>query len=170
MFRMISRAVVLVASVFSSIAMAASLNFEHLQVRATPPGATNSGGYMMVENSSHHEQALVAVESDIAKSIEIHTHEMKDGVMSMRQVDEVIVPAGESVMFQPGGNHIMIMGLHHALKAGDTVNFTMVLKNGEKVNVQAPIVAPEDIKKPKHDMDMHKDHMKMNGSNEHKHH
>ncbi|WCN07571.1 copper chaperone PCu(A)C [Marinomonas mediterranea] len=173
MIRMISRAALLIASVSASFAMAASLNFEHLQVRATPPGASNSGGYMVVENPSNQYHVLVAVESDIAKSIELHTHEMKDGVMSMHKVKDIVVPAGGQVVFQPGGYHIMIMGLHYTLKVGDMVHFTMILKNGEKIAVHAPVVAPEDIKQHDNKMhmgssdSMHKKHMKMDDETEH---
>lgn len=75
-----------------------------------------------------------------AAAIELHETVMDtSGNMTMRPIDGgFIVPAHGSLALEPGGNHIMLMGLASDLVAGDEVSLTLTLSDGSTLVVQAP--------------------------------
>jgi copper(I)-binding protein len=76
--------------------------------------------------------------SDVA---ELHTH-IKDGeVMRMRQVEDIPVKAGETVVLQPGGLHVMFMGLHEGLKEGQTFPLTLTFEKAGPVETTVTVGA-----------------------------
>ena len=91
--------------------------------------------YFTVRNSGNTPDRLVKAQSDIAKSVETHTTEMKDGVMSMRPVDGYDVPAGGELVLKPGGNHIMLVGMNKDVKADDTVTLKLQFEKAGPVDV-----------------------------------
>lgn len=110
-------------------------------VRAVPPGQPNSAAFMELTNRSDADRALVAAASDAAAVVELHTHRMEDGMMVMRQVAQIDLPAGVPVVLAPGGLHVMLIGLKQQLQPGDAVELTLVLDDGEQVSVTAPVQA-----------------------------
>lgn len=102
-----------------------------------PP--VNSAAYLVIRNPGEEADALVAVEAPIAGTVELHTVSMDEGVMRMRQVDSIPVPAGGEVVLEPGGYHIMFIGIRDALAEGDSVPLTLRFRSGDTVEVTAPI-------------------------------
>ena len=92
-------------------------------VRGTVPGQKVTGAFMQLKSPTG--AALVAVTSPVAKLAEIHEMKQDGGVMRMRAVDKVALPAGKSVEFKPGGYHVMLMELSQPLKEGDHVPLTL---------------------------------------------
>lgn len=74
-----------------------------------PPfgGRTTAAGFFTVQNKGG-DARLVSASSPISDTVEIHTHLEEDGVMKMRRVDGVDLPAGATIEFKPGGYHIMM--------------------------------------------------------------
>ncbi|HEX6828433.1 MAG TPA: copper chaperone PCu(A)C [Burkholderiales bacterium] len=99
-------------------------------VRATAPGQQVAGAYM--ELKSPGGGALVAAASPVAGVVELHSMKMDDGVMKMRAVPRVELPAGQPVKLAPGGYHLMLTDLKQPLKAGDTVSITLTLEGMDK--------------------------------------
>ena len=61
-----------------------------------------------------------------AAHIEFHEHLHSDGMMRMRPVDGgIVLPAGESVIFKPGGLHIMLFNIEQAIVGGDSTQFVL---------------------------------------------
>lgn len=110
--------------------------------RASASPAVKSGAaYFTLHNHGEMADRLIAVEGDAAARIELHTHVMKDGAMQMLEIEGgVPVGPGESVAFEPGGNHVMMMGLAAPLKEGETLPLTLVFEHAGKVAVQVPIL------------------------------
>lgn len=99
----------------------------------------NTAAYMIIQNPTPNADALVGVETTVAGTAELHSVTMDEGVMRMRQVDAVDIPdAGEAVL-EPGGYHIMLIGLHQALAEGDTVPLRLTLRGGRTIDVAAPV-------------------------------
>ena len=119
--------------------LASSIEIKDAYVRATPPGLPNSAAFMTVENKTSHDIAIISASSKISKVAELHTHDMKDGVMKMYQVPKIVVPKNGHTTLQPGGFHVMLIGLHKPLKEGDTATFTLKFENGETKTITAPI-------------------------------
>ncbi|MDF5612677.1 copper chaperone PCu(A)C, partial [Vibrio parahaemolyticus] len=106
-------AIALIAVIASPLSLAhdyeaGKIHIDHPWSREAPPNAPVIGGFFQLTNHGDSEDALIAAESPIAGHVEIHTHKKEDGVMKMIKIDEVRVPANESVLFKPGSFHLMI--------------------------------------------------------------
>ncbi len=104
-------------------------------VWARPAASGDNGAvYFMIENGTEQADVLHSVQTDIATAVELHMSVMEGDHMSMHQQDVVTVPAGEAVAFTPGSLHVMLIGLTHELKTGDTFDITLEFENaGEKI-------------------------------------
>lgn len=114
-----------------------TIRLSHARARATHSGMSSSAAYMDIENHGKKDVRLVSVKSPVAKKTELHTTLMKDGVMKMQEVENLRIPAGDKVRLQPGGLHVMLMGLNGQIKEGDKVPVTMAFSNGQTVSVEA---------------------------------
>ena len=113
-------------------------------VRARPiPAAGGTGGvFMTIHNTTATDDTLVSASSPVAQAVEIHETVEDNGMMRMRQlVDGLPVPAGAVVMLQPGGYHIMLIGVNAALDEGDTLPLTLVFAVAGEMTVEVPVVA-----------------------------
>lgn len=82
----------------------------------------------------------VAVPSDVAQMSMLHETAMDaDGAMSMSPVTSIEIPAGETVMLEPGGYHVMAMPLTEALTVGETFDVTLTFDDGTEMIVQAEV-------------------------------
>ena len=118
---------------------AEAVEVEDPYVRAVPPGQSNSAAFMRLDNGSQQAHALVAVRSPAAQAVELHTHTMRDGMMSMRPLAQVELPAGESVALQPGGLHVMLIGLQQQLELDQEISLTLVFGDGSEREISAPV-------------------------------
>lgn len=113
---------------------------------ATLPGQTVGAVYMQVRSNA--PARLVAVRSPAARAAEVHQMNNDGGVMRMRRVDSLDLPAGKTVVFEPGGYHVMLTDVVRPLKAGQRVALTLVIeeKGGKRFNlaVEAQIRSPLD--------------------------
>ena len=107
--------------------------------RATAPGAPAGGAFMSLTADAN--MALVAAESSASKVVELHTMAMENGVMIMRQVPQIDLPKGQTVSLKPGGLHVMLIGLHAPLKAGDKVDMTLRVKDSQGKEQRIPVTA-----------------------------
>lgn len=82
------------------------------------PTAVAVGVVYMDVTGGGKDARLTAARTPIAAKVEIHLSSMKDGMMSMREVGGVDVPAGKTVKFKTGGLHLMLMGLKKPLTDG----------------------------------------------------
>jgi len=111
-------------------------------VRAMPPGQPTTAGFLGLTNNSGQDHAVVVAEAAIAKAVELHTHIMEDGMMHMRRVEKIDLPAGQTVMLQPGGLHIMFIGLKMDLMPGDSATFTLIFEDGSEKRLNVPVRKP----------------------------
>ena len=108
-------------------------------VRLTPPGQTTSAAFLVLKNGGSADVRLVRAESPAAKTVELHSHKHEDGVMKMRPVKEIEVKAQGEAALQPGGYHVMLIGINKPLKEGDKVPLTLGFEDGSKKQVEAPV-------------------------------
>lgn len=107
--------------------------------RATPGGARTGGAYLQLTAKAGGGDRLVAARSDAAERVELHTHLHEDGVMRMRRVEAIEVPAGKTVTLAPGGFHLMLMNLKRPLKAGEKLDMTLVFEKAGEIAVTATV-------------------------------
>lgn len=118
----------------------AELAIENAYIRTSIPGAPNTAAFLTLSNSGDQTIRLVRAESEIAARTELHTHTNDNGVMRMREVEAVEVPAGGQVVLQPGGLHVMFMQLVEPLNPGEQAEFYLVDDQGTRHQVQAPVM------------------------------
>ncbi len=141
----------------SHIALA-DVNVESAYIRAVPPGQMNSAAFMQLKNDGTDEISLVAAKSQVAKNVELHTHIHDNGVMRMRQINEISLPVGEAIMLQPGGMHIMLIGLTQNLSAGENIKLSLEFSDGSKQALEVPVQAIMPMEET--GSKMHKHHQK----------
>ena len=112
--------------------VADNVSVDNASARAVAPGVPVSGAYMTLSTTDGADHVLAAVHSDVAKSVELHNHVMDDGMMKMRKMDSVALPANTTVIFEPGGLHIMLIGLNGSLDAGDRVKIELEFEDGSR--------------------------------------
>jgi copper(I)-binding protein len=115
------------------------LSIDAPYARAVPPGQPNSAVFMVMTNEGDTPRALVAAESDAATTVELHTHRLEDGMMKMRRIERIELPAGERVELKPGGLHVMLIGLAEQLKPGMEVQLTLVFDDDSREEITAPV-------------------------------
>lgn len=85
-----------------------------------------TGAFATIENHTAHDVTLVGGSAEIANMVEVHEVIMMDGEMKMQAKDGgILIKAGESVTLEPGGLHVMLMGLKEAILEGDEVTLTL---------------------------------------------
>ena len=110
--------------------------------RATPGGAKVAGGFLTIENKGSSADRLVSGTADIAGKIEIHEMSMDNGVMKMRPLDKGLpIEPGKTVTLMPGSYHIMLMGLQHPLKAGDSFPLTLTFEHAKPITTTVKVEA-----------------------------
>jgi periplasmic copper chaperone A len=115
-----------IALLLASGAFAQSVKIENAWARATVPGQKTGSVY--VDLTSAADSALVAIGSPVAERAELHSMSMDGGVMRMRALPRIELPAGKTVKLAPGGMHVMLVGLKQPLKAGDKIPVTLSLQ------------------------------------------
>jgi periplasmic copper chaperone A len=108
-------------------------------VQETPASQTITAAYMVIENRSDADITLKAASSPVARVVELHKMELTDGLMRMRRVDSIDIPAGGAVELKPGGYHLMVIGLNHQLKAGELVSLTLQFSNDVRKSIRVPV-------------------------------
>ena len=107
--------------------------------RAAPAGAPTGGCYVTLTASA--DDKLVGVETTAAERAEIHSMDMTDGVMRMRKLDDLALPAGKAVMLSPGAEHLMIIAPKASLAEGGAVPLTFKFGKAPAQSIEAPIRA-----------------------------
>ena len=100
-------------------------------------GQPVSAAYLTICNGDDTDDALVAVANgpdDTAETIEVHLSAMTDGVMSMKKVERIALPAGERTVFEPGGAHIMLLGVTRDVASGGEPTLRLEFENAEDID------------------------------------
>ena len=107
--------------------------------RAAGQGAQGAG-YLTIRSTGAADRLLGAA-SAAANRLELHTVQRDGEVMRMRQVDAIAVPAAGTVTLQPGGLHLMMIGLTRPLVAGETVPVTLRFERAGEVEATLAVQA-----------------------------
>lgn len=118
--------------------------------RASIGKAPNSAAYMTLMTRGESEDKLVAVETPAAARAELHHHMLEDGVAKMRQIEAIEVAPGEPTMLEPGGLHIMLMGLTARLDEGATLELTLTFEKAGNITVELPVKGLKAGRQPSH--------------------
>jgi copper(I)-binding protein len=99
-----------------------------------------AAGYMLILNTGYEPDRLIGAETDVADTVEVHEMAHVDGVMTMRPLpDGLEIPAGGEVALESGGYHLMLFGLTHDLRAGETYQMTLRFERAGEVTITVAI-------------------------------
>ncbi|UVK53256.1 copper chaperone PCu(A)C [Mesorhizobium sp. AR02] len=124
----------------SAVAGSNQVVVEKAWARATPKMAVTGGGYLTVTNHGPGEDRLLEVTSPVAEKIQFHTMTIDNGVAKMTRLLTIELQPGVPVVFKPGGIHMMLLGLKHQLKEGETVPLTLTFEKADAVEVDAQVL------------------------------
>lgn len=125
-------------------ARAATLQVQDAHVPEGPPVAPVLAGYLTLVNPGEKTVRIVGASSDQFEAVEIHEMRMKDGVMTMKPVPALAIPAGGKVSLAPGGLHLMLIRPRKAFRAGDTIRVTLKLDDGSTLAARLPVKGDDD--------------------------
>jgi copper(I)-binding protein len=121
----------------------AQVGIANAWVRASVPGQQATGAFMQI--TARQPARLVGASSPVAASAEVHEMKMEGDVMRMRALPLLDLPAGQAVALEPGGHHIMLIGLKRPLAVGETVPLTLTVQDADgqtrAIEVAAPVRA-----------------------------
>ncbi len=122
---------VLAVPAFAHDYVIGDLTIDHPWARPTVTTRQPGAAYFTIRNDGDTDQRLIEARPiDFAQAAELHTHINDDGVMRMRVVEGgVVIPAGETIQFQPGGLHVMLFGLEAPLTEGSLQSLTLVFED-----------------------------------------
>ncbi|WP_432695822.1 copper chaperone PCu(A)C [Marinobacterium sp. YM272] len=129
----------LLLSALSVPAFAADVSVIDPYARAVPPGQPNSAAFMQISNNGDEAVTLTGAATSAAGTAELHAHIQDEGVMRMRRIDGIELPAGETVTLQPGGLHVMLIGLKKTLAEGDDVDLELQFSDGTSASLTLPV-------------------------------
>ena len=109
------------------------------RIRELPPSVTNTAVYMTISNSGNENLRLIGVSSEFAESAMLHRSAMENGMMTMQHVMAIEIPAGESMVLEPGALHIMLTDLKRNLRDGDLVPLILKFDGGPDVSVNVQV-------------------------------
>lgn len=106
---------------------------------AYPTIGTLRVGAAFMQVTSAKDDALVSASAPVAGRVELHDVVDDNGVMRMREVQEIALPAGKTVALKSGGLHVMLFELQKELKIGDQFPLTLQLKSGGSITTQVKV-------------------------------
>lgn len=109
---------------------AAGVSVRDAWVREAPPGVAMMAGYMALRNNTSRSQVLVAASSSAFEMVKIHRTIVKDGMAGMVHALQIELSPNASLLFAPGGYHLMLMNPKRTLRAGDRVDITLEFRGG----------------------------------------
>ena len=124
----------------------AIVSAEDAWVRGTVEGQTGSGAYMRL--TAREDAQLIGASSPVAAHVEIHEMRTVNGMMTMRRVDRLALPAHVAVALDHD-YHVMFIGLKHQLLPQQVVPITLQIVDGagrrHAVQIQAPVRALNSV-------------------------
>jgi len=118
--------------------------------RALPPVVPNGAAYFTLVNHSNKDIVVTGVSSDIAKHSMLHESYFDDGKVAMRHIEELVINPHKSVIFKPGGFHVMLMGLKKPLTKGGEFTMSFQLKDGSQITTSVTVKDAPSMKEHAH--------------------
>lgn len=123
----------------AQVPSSSSIVVERPWARATPGGAKTGATYLTLINNGDSAEQLLGAITPVADKVQFHSTTEENGMSRMRELDVVDLAAHGRVTFDPGGMHVMLVGLKQPLKEGQTFPLTLTFAKAGKVDVTVPV-------------------------------
>ncbi len=136
-------------------AEAGELKVSNAWARATASGQDSAMVQLVI--TSKRDAKLIGASSKVAQAAELHSMVHEQGVMKMRQVDVVELPAGKALDLGEAGYHLMLLGLKKPLKAGEKFALTLNVRhpNGKEQAAKVTVVVKPLTESVEHEHSHH---------------
>jgi periplasmic copper chaperone A len=115
------------------------IGVEEVWVRPALAGG-NTAIYMSISNNTDKPITLTRITADFAGLVQIHQTVVENDIAHMQQIETGIrIGAGETMQFQPGGYHVMLMNVQQTLNAGDIVPIRLIFDTDQALTIEAEI-------------------------------
>lgn len=126
---------ILAPAAIAAAAEEAGVSVRDAWVREAPPGVSMMAGYMVLQNKTSRPQVLVAARSSGFETVMIHRSIAKQGMTGMEHAPQIELLPNASLLFAPGGYHLMLMNPKRRLHSGDRVEIVLEFRGGLVVPV-----------------------------------
>ena len=114
-------------------------SFDNAWIRAIPPGIKMTAGYGTIRNDTADELVIDSFSSPFFREVSLHRTELVDGVNKMREVENLVIAAGDSLELAPGGYHLMLTAPNKSIVQNQVVPLEMNTADGRTFNFQVPV-------------------------------
>ena len=121
---------ILALTLIAAASEEAGVSVQDAWIRETPPGVAMMAAYMALRNNASRSRVLVAASSSVFETVMIHRSIVKDGMASMEHAPQVELSPNASLLFAPGGYHLMLLNPKRTLRAGDRVDIYLEFRGG----------------------------------------
>lgn len=118
-----------------------ALEIRDAWVRETIGPAKTAAGYLELHNGGQEAVTITGISCESAERAQLHTTVRDGDVIRMRPLESISIAPGETVPLQPGGMHIMFMGVDKPLRTGMQVDLILTLSNGRAGHLKVPVRA-----------------------------
>ena len=115
------------------------LHWKDAWVRSMPPGAQVSAAYGMLMNHSDQTVTLSTVSSEISGTAEMHEVIADGDQRRMAELESIDIAPHETLIFEPGGRHIMLLDITTPPVEGETVEICAVSAAGTRACTEAAV-------------------------------
>ena len=126
------------------------LHWKDAWVRSMPPGAQVSAAYGMLMNHSDQTVTVSTVSSEISGTAEMHVVIAEGDQRRMAELESIDIAPRETLIFEPGGRHIMLLDIAAAPVEGETVEICAVSVAGTRACTEAPVRRQAPVAGDKH--------------------
>lgn len=130
------------------------LHIDHPWSKHVPPSSAVAAAFFNVMNHGSENDALISAESPIAGKTELHAHIHEDGMMKMREVEKIDIPAKGTQSLKPGGYHVMFFDLKQVPALGERFPLTLHFEKAGSIEIE--VAVEEATFKPANQMEMKK--------------
>ncbi len=104
------------------------------------PAGGDTAAYLTITGAPNQADALLSASSPAADMVQLHDVSTDaSGMTGMHPIDRLDIPAGATVTLEPGGHHLMVMGVKQELAVGGTIELDLVFEHAGTIVVQAEI-------------------------------
>ena len=126
---------ILALTLIAAASEEAGVSVRDAWVRQSPPGVAMMAGYMALRNNTSRSQALVAASSSDFETVMIHRTIVKNGMAGMEHAPQIELSPNASLLFAPGGYHLMLLNPKRTLRAGNPDVINLEFRGGLVVPV-----------------------------------
>ncbi|MCW8328395.1 copper chaperone PCu(A)C [Photobacterium sp. SDRW27] len=128
-----------------------NLHIDHPWSKQVPPTSAVAAAFFNIMNHGDEVDTLLSAKSPIAGKTELHAHIHEDGMMKMREVEKIDIPANSTRTLKPGSYHIMFFDLKQVPALGDRFPLTLHFEKAGRVEIEVAVekatYKPEDQEK-----------------------